>query len=116
MKQQREKEKKHPDIESSSSTDEDSKSRRMKSKRELPTCGYLKGSHHEISFFRNNMDIMIQLLLENNIDIPDFARRGERKQEDGKPLHALCDWEKPISHISISYVFLLLFTLRYIKI
>ena len=48
---------------------------------------------------------MTQLLVENNIDVPDFARRGEHKQVDGKPLHGLCAWEKPISHISISDVF-----------
>ena len=79
LKQQREKEKKHPDTESSSSTDEDSKAKRMKSKREKPTCGYFKGSHHEISFFRKNMDIMTNLLEVNNIGVPDFARRWERK-------------------------------------
>ena len=34
--------------------------------------------------------------------VPYFARRWERKQEDGKSMHALCAWEKPISYISIS--------------
>ena len=48
---------------------------------------------------------MTKLLKENNIDVPDFARRWELMQEDGKPMHALCAWKKPISHISISDVF-----------
>ena len=77
----------------------------MKKKREKPTCGYCKGSHHEIYFFRNNIDILTKLLEENNIDVPYFARRWECKQEDGRHVHALCAWEKTISHISISYVF-----------
>ena len=47
-KKQRVKDKKHSDVESSSSTNDDSKAKRMKSKRENPTCGYLRGSHHEI--------------------------------------------------------------------
>ena len=55
------------------------------------------------------MDIMIQLLVENNIDVPYFARRGECKlsleKENGKFMHALCAWEKIISNIYISYVF-----------
>ena len=73
----------------------------MKSERENPTCGYFKGSHHEIYLFRKNMDIMPQILVENNIDVPDFARRGEHKlyleKENGKNLHSFCAWEKPIS-------------------
>ena len=81
----------------------------MKKKRERPTCGYCKGSHHERYFFINNMDIMTKLLEENNIDVPNFARRGERKlsleQEDGKPLYALGAREKHVSHISVSYIF-----------
>ena len=40
LKQQRVKEKKHSDTESSSSNNEDSKVERMKRKRENPTCGY----------------------------------------------------------------------------
>ena len=48
------------------------------------------------------MYIMTRLLEEINIDVPYFARRWERKQEDGKPVHALCAWEKPISDMSIS--------------
>ena len=55
------------------------------------------------------MDIMTKLLEENNIDVPDFARRGEHKlsleQENGKCMHALSARKKPISNISISYVF-----------
>ena len=65
LKQQREKDKKHLNTESSSSNDESSKSRRMKNKRERPTCGYFKGSHIDIYCFRNNMDIMTKLLEEN---------------------------------------------------
>ena len=103
------KEKKHSDIESSSSTDEDSKARRMKSKRENPKFDYFIGSHHEKYLFINNMDIMTNLLEENNIDVPNFVRRGEHKpsleQEDGKNLHALCALEKPIYNIYFSYVF-----------
>ena len=62
LKQQRLKEKKHSDTESSSSTNEDSKAKRMNSKRENPKCFYCIGSHHEISCFRNNMDIMTKPL------------------------------------------------------
>ena len=62
-----------------------------------------KFSHHEISFFINNMYIMTSLLEENNIDLPYFARRWEHKQGDGKSAHALCAWEKPMSDISIFY-------------
>ena len=40
LKNQRVKEKKHSDVESSSSTDEDLKDNRMKSRRENPKCGY----------------------------------------------------------------------------
>ena len=109
LKQQRVKENKHSDTESSSSTDEDLKSRRMKSKREKPKCDYFRGSHHEKYFFKNNMDIMTKLLEENNIDFPYFARRGECKtsleQEDGKRLYDLGAREKIMSHISISYIF-----------
>ena len=99
------KEKKHLDTESSSSTDEDSKARRMKIKREKPECDYYRALHHENYFFRNNMDIMTKLLEENNIYVPYFARRGERKpsldKKDGKCLYALGAREKPISHIYI---------------
>ena len=52
---------------------------------------------------------MTKLLEENNIDVPYFARRGERKlsleQENGKCMHTLCAWEKQIFHIFVSYVF-----------
>ena len=89
-KKQRVKEKKHSDEESSISTDEDSKSKRMKSKREKPKCGYYRGSHHEKYCFRNNLEIMTKLLEDNNIDVPDFAKREEDKlsleQEYGKRL------------------------------
>ena len=52
------------------------------------------------------MEIMTQLLVENTIDVPYFAKIWERKQEDGKPTHGLCDWDKSIFHISISYVYI----------
>ena len=55
------------------------------------------------------MDIMTNILEENNIDVPYFPRRGERKlsleQEDAKRLHAVCAREKHVSHVSISEVF-----------
>ena len=51
------------------------------------------------------MDIMINLLEENNIDLPDFARRWECKQGDGKHVHAFSAWEKPIYNISVQDVF-----------
>ena len=78
-KQQRVKEKKHSDVDNSSSNDEDSKVKRMKSKRDNPKCGYCIGSHHEKSCFIRNLYIMIKLLEYNNIDVPDFARREEGK-------------------------------------
>ena len=78
-KQQRVKEKKHSDVESSSSTDEDSKAKRMKSKRAKKKCDYFRGSHHEKYCLRRNMDIMTKILLDNNIDVPYFARREEHK-------------------------------------
>ena len=55
------------------------------------------------------MEIMTQLLVEKNIDVPDFARREEGnmslEQEDGKRLHALGDRVKNVSHIYISDIF-----------
>ena len=81
----------------------------MKNKRERPTYVYFNCLHHEMPCFKNNMDIITNILEENNIDVPDFARRGEHKlsleQENGKCMHGLCAWEKPISHISILYLF-----------
>ena len=47
-KQQRVKENKHSNVESSSSNDEDSKAKRMNNKRENPTCVYCRGSHNAI--------------------------------------------------------------------
>ena len=90
-------------MERSSSTNEDSKAKRMKSKRDNPKFFYCRGSHHEKYFFRRNMDIMTKLLEDNNIDVPYFARREECKlsleQEDGKRLYALGVTEKPIYHV-----------------
>ena len=48
------------------------------------------------------MEIMTNLLEENNIDLPDFARRWERKEGSGNLEHALILWVKPISNISVS--------------
>ena len=52
------------------------------------------------------MDIMTKLFEENNIDVPDFARRGERKlfleQENGQCMHPLSARKKPISNIYFS--------------
>ena len=87
-------------MESSSSVDEDSKSKRMKSKRENPKCDYFKGPNHEKYCFRSNMDIMTKLLVNNNIDVPYFARSEERKlsleQEDGKRLYDLGAMDKNV--------------------
>ena len=100
LKQQRVKEKKHSDVESLSSIDEDSKAKRMKSKRENPKCYYCRGSHHEKYFFKRNMDIMNKILEDNNNDVPYFARREERKlsleQEDGKRLYDLGAMDKNV--------------------
>ena len=49
------------------------------------------------------MDIMTNLLEDNNVDVPSFARRWECKQENGKHAHDLCAWEKTIPHIYVSY-------------
>ena len=55
------------------------------------------------------MDIITKLLEENNIDVPNFARREERslslEQEDGKRLYALGARVKHVSHIYVSYIF-----------
>ena len=51
------------------------------------------------------MDIMTNILEENHIDLPEFARGWERKQGNGKLEHALSAWVKPISDISIFYAF-----------
>ena len=85
---QREKEKKESSLESSSSIDGSSRSKR-RNKRERPTCVYFIGLNIEINLFRKNMDIMTKILEENHIDIPDFARGWECKQGSGKPEHAL---------------------------
>ena len=51
------------------------------------------------------MDIITQLLIENIIDVPYFARRGEHKlsleQEIGKCMDDLSARKKPIYYISI---------------
>ena len=57
------------------------------------------------------MNIMTKLLEDNNIDVPDFAKREEGKfsleQEDGKYLYALGARVKLFSHISL-HIFLFL--------
>ena len=56
------------------------------------------------------MYIMTKLIEENNIDVLDFARIGERKpsleQEDGKHLYALGNRDKNVSHIFVSHIFI----------
>ena len=51
---------------------------------------------------------MTKLLEENNIDVPNFVRRGDRKpsleQEDGKCLYSLGAMEKTIYNIFVSYL------------
>ena len=77
----------------------------MKSKREKKKYDYCRVSHHEKYLFRNNMNIMTNILEYNNIEVPYFTRRGEHKpsleQEDGKCLYALDARERPISNVSI---------------
>ena len=75
---QKEKEKKQSSLESSSSTDRSSKYRRRK-KREINTFHYFIVSHIEKSFFINKMDIMTNMLEENHIALPEFAKRWECK-------------------------------------
>ena len=76
---QKEKEKKQSSSKSSSSIDGSSRSRR-RNKRERPKFFYFIGSHIEIYFFINNMDIMTKLLKENHIYLPYFARGWEHKK------------------------------------
>ena len=45
---------------------------------------------------------MTKLLEENHIALPEFAKRWERKQGNGKAEHALGAWVKPNSVLSIS--------------
>ena len=52
------------------------------------------------------MDIMNNILEENHIDLPVFARGWERKQGSGKLEHALSAWVKPIFDIYIFYVYI----------
>ena len=86
---QKEKEKKKSSSESSSYTDGSSRSRRRRNKREVPTCDYFIGSHPEKYVFIKKMDIMTKLLEENHIALPEFAKRWECKQGNGKVEHAL---------------------------
>ena len=52
---------------------------------------------------------MTKLLEDNNIDVPDFARREEHRlsleQEDGKHLYDLGASVKPVYHISFLDIF-----------
>ena len=98
---QREKEKKESSSESSSSTDGSSRSRTRRNKRERPTCDYFRGSHLDKFCFINNMDIMTKLLEENHIALPEFAKRWERKQGNGKDEHGLGAWVKYNYDLSI---------------
>ena len=45
---------------------------------------------------------MTKLLEENHIALPEFAKRWERKQGNGKDEHALSAWVKTICVLSIS--------------
>ena len=51
------------------------------------------------------MDIMTNILEDNNIDVPYFARIEERKlsleQDDGKRMYALGSRKKLVSHIYV---------------
>ena len=53
------------------------------------------------------MEIMTKLLEENHIALPEFAKRWERKQGNGKHEHALSAWVKTISVFSIFDIFFL---------
>ena len=92
---QREKEKKESSSESSSSTDGSLRYRKRRNKRETTTCDYCIVSHIYIDLFRNKMDIMTNLLEENRIALPEFAKRWERKQGNGKDENELGAWVKP---------------------
>ena len=48
------------------------------------------------------MYIMTNILDENHIDLPEFARGWEHKKGNGKPEHGLSAWVKNISDISVS--------------
>ena len=45
---------------------------------------------------------MTKLLKENHIALPEFAKRWERKQGNGKAENALGAWIKPNSKLSVS--------------
>ena len=47
-------------------------------------------------------NIMTKLLEENHIALPEFAKRWELKQGNGKTEHALGSWVKPNYVFSIS--------------
>ena len=66
-----------------------------KKKRERTTCGYCRGSHIYKYLFINNMDIMTKLLEDNHISLPEFAKRWEHKQGNGKVEHTLGAWVIP---------------------
>ena len=47
------------------------------------------------------MDIMTTLLEENHISLPEFVKRWECKQGNGKVEHALSTWVKTFSILSV---------------
>ena len=63
------------------------------------------------------MAIMTNVLEENDIDVPYFVRREERKlsleHENGKHMHVLSAREKPISNVYVSYLFFNIYSLIY---
>ena len=68
---------------------------RRRNKREITTCDYCRGSHLEKYCIINKMDIMTKLLEKNHIALPEFAKRWECKQGNGKDEHALGALVKP---------------------
>ena len=69
--------------EGSYSTDEGLNSKKKGNKKGRSKCTYCrKPSHNEKYYFKNNMDIIIQLLERKNIDVPYFARKEGRKNSD----------------------------------
>ena len=52
------------------------------------------------------MDIMTNLLEENHIALPKFAKRWECKQGNGKAEHALGAWVNPNYDLSVYYIYI----------
>ena len=70
--------------EGSNSIAEDSNFNKKGNKKGISQCTYCrKYYHNEISCFKSKMDIMSQLVERNNIDVPDFAKRGKYVDPQG---------------------------------